>query len=191
MSRRSSLCLAILVLAACASEPATPAPRLASAGSTMTLQDLNGSQIAMPVGLLLTSMDIDRDTQVSRTEVRDGVAESFNASDTDQDGYLSPIEFEDWSRTYLGSEYTTPGRLHFDRDQDARVSLREFATTFDGLHQRLDTDRDGALVRGELLVEIKGLGLDPEAMRAQIEAEIRRNMQGNLREICRRGGRTG
>lgn len=154
----------------------------------MTLQDLNGSHIAMPVGLLLTSLDIDRDMRISLSEVRTGVAKSFEASDTNDDGYLRPIEFEDWARTYLGSQNAMPYRLHFDRDQDSRVSLPEFTTTFDGIRKRLDTDRDEVLVRAELLVEIDGLGIDPAAMRAEIEAEMRRNMQGRIREICRGGG---
>jgi hypothetical protein len=181
--------LAVLTLTACASQPEPPAPRLASNGSMRTLQDLNGSRIAMPVGLFLTSMDLDRDTRVSRAEVSGGAAETFDASDANNDGYLRPIEFEAWSRTYLGSEYSTPGRLHFDHDQDGRVSRGEFAATFDEIQRQLDSDRDGALTRAELLVEVNGAGIDPGAIRAQIEAELRRNMPGRAREMCRRGGR--
>lgn len=187
MTRKIFSLLAVLSLTACASQPEPSAP--ASNGSTRTLQDLNGSRIAMPVGLFLTSMDLDRDTRVSRTEIRDGAAESFDASDTNGDGHLRPIEFEAWSLTYLGSEYSTPGRLQFDHDQDGRVSRSEFTATFDEVVRRLDTNRDGTLTRAELLVEVNGAGMDPGAIRAQIEAEMRRNMQGRVREMCRRGGR--
>lgn len=189
MPRKSFLLIALLALTACAGQPETPAPRLASGGSTKTLKDLNGSRIAMPVGLFLTAMDFDRDTRISRTEVRDGAAESFHAADTNSDGFLRSIEFTDWSRTQLGSEYTTPGQMQFDHDQDGRVSLSEFTATFDAIHQRLDTNKDGALVRSELLVEINGMGFDPESMRAQMEAEMRQKMQGKVREMCQRGGR--
>ena len=189
MTRKIFSLLAVLTLTACASQPEPPAPRLASNGSMRTLQDLNGSRIAMPVGLFLTSMDLDRDTRVSRTEVSGGAAESFDASDANNDGYLRPIEFEAWSRTYLGSEYSMPGRLQFDHDQDGRVSRDEFTGTFGEIQRRLDSDGDGALIRAELLVEINGVGMDPGAIRAQIEAEMRRNMQGRVREMCRRGGR--
>jgi hypothetical protein len=181
--------LAILTLTACASQPEPSAPRLASNGPTRTLQDLNGSRIAMPVGLFLTSLDIDRDARTSRTEVSDGAAESFDASDGNTDGYLRAIEFVAWSRTYLGSEYSMPGRLQFDHDQDGRVSRGEFTATFDEIQRRLDSDRDGALTRAELLVEVSGAGMDPGAIRAQIEAEMRRTMQGRVREMCRGGGR--
>lgn len=180
--------LTVLLLTACASQTDASTPGPASGRTKMTLQDLNGSQVAMPIGLLLTSLDSDRDLRVTRNEIREGVAASFDASDTNVDGFLSPIESEDWSQTFLGSEKAIPQRLHFDRDQDARVSLREFTTTFDEIWQRLDTDQDEALVRAELLVEINGLGIDPLAMRAEMEAEMRRNMQGRIRDICRGGG---
>ena len=154
----------------------------------MTLRDLNGSQIAMPVGLFLTSLDTNHDIQVSRAEVNEGVVASFVAGDKDGNEQLSPIEFEDWSRTYLGSINAVPYRLHFDRDQDARISLSEFTMTFEDIRQRLDTDRDGMLARAELLVEVAGLGIDPAAMRAEMQAEMRQSMQGRIKEICR-GGR--
>lgn len=144
----------------------------------------------MPMGLLLTSLDVDRDTRVSRAEVREGVAEGFVASDTNGDGFLSPLEFQDWSRTYLGSDFPIPGRLHFDRDQDGRISMGEFTITFEGIQQRLDVNEDGALVRAELLTEISGLGMDPEAVRAQIEAEMRQTVEARVREICQRGARS-
>jgi hypothetical protein len=189
MTRKIFPLLAAITLSACASQPEPSAPRLASDGPTRTLQDLNGSRIAMPVGLFLTSLDLDRDTRVSRTEVSDGAAESFDASDGNSDGYLRAIEFVAWSQTYLGSEYSMPGRLQFDHDQDGRVSRSEFTTTFDEVVRRLDNDRDGTLSRTELLVEVSGTGMDPGAIRAQIEAEMRRTMQGRVREMCRRGGR--
>jgi Ca2+-binding EF-hand superfamily protein len=154
-----------------------------------TLQDLNGARIALPVGLVLASMDTDRDTRVSSAEIRDGAAESFQAGDTNADGYLRSIEFGDWSLTYLGSEYTTPGLLHFDNDMDGRVSRSEFITAFEKIQQRMDANRDGALARAELLVEVNGAGVDPEAIRAQMEAEIRGKMQGKVRDMCQRGGR--
>lgn len=188
MTRKSLNFMAVLALTACASQTEISTPSLGSHNSTMTLQDLNGSQIAMPVGLLLTSLDTDRDMRISRLEVLEGVTEGFAASDTDGNDYLSPIEFEAWSRTYLGSVNAMPYRLHFDRDQDAKVSLREFTVTFDDIRQRLDTNQDEALVRAELLIEIDGLGIDPIAMRAEVEAEMRRQMRGRIREVCRGGG---
>ena len=145
----------------------------------------------MPVGLFLAGLDADRDTRVSQTEIRDSAAESFAKSDTDGNGHLSPIEFSNWSRTNFGTEESVPGRLHFDLDQDGRISLSEFETTLDQIFQRLDTNRDGALDRVELLVQIDGMGIDPQAVRAQIEAEIRQEMQSKVRDMCRRGGRSG
>lgn len=191
MTRTTSYLLSVIALAACTSPPETPSPRPVSAAPTRTLQDLNGSQIVMPVGLFLAGLDVDRDTRISRTEIRDGAAESFAKSDTDESAHLSPIEFSDWSRTNLGTDESVPSRLHFDLDQDGRISLSEFDTTFDQIFQRLDANRDGTLERAELLVQIDGAGIDKQAARAQIEAEIRQEMQNKVREMCRRGGRSG
>jgi len=145
----------------------------------------------LPLGLFLTGLDVDRDTRISRTEIRDGAAESFAKSDTDESAHLSPIEFSNWSQTNFGTEESVPGRLHFDLDQDGLISLSEFDATFDLIFQRLDTNRDGALERVELLVQVDGTGIDQQAVRAQIEAEIRQEMQNKVRDMCRRGGRSG
>jgi hypothetical protein len=189
MSRTSAILVAALALTACASQPETPAPMRGPAGATKTLQDLNGSRIAMPLGLFLAGLDTDRDARVTRTEIQDGAAESFKAGDADGNGYLSPIEFEDWSRVNLGTASAVPGLLQFDRDQDTSISLIEFTATLGEIQKRMDTNRDGELDRAELLVQINGLGVDPQAMRAQIEADIRRSMEGRVREMCQRGAR--
>jgi hypothetical protein len=191
VTRKTSFFLAIMAVTACVSSPETLSPRPVSAAPTRTLQDLNGSQIVMPVGLFLAGLDIDRDTRISRTEIRDGAAESFARSDTDESAHLSPIEFSNWSQTNFGTEESVPGRLHFDLDQDGLISLSEFDATFDLIFQRLDTNRDGALERVELLVQVDGTGIDQQAVRAQIEAEIRQEMQNKVRDMCRRGGRSG
>ena len=191
MTRKTSIALAVLALTSCVSSPESPSSRPVSASPTRTLQDLNGSQIVLPLGLFLTGLDVDRDTRISRTEIRDGAAESFAKSDTDESAHLSPIEFSNWSQTNFGTEESVPGRLHFDLDQDGLISLSEFDATFDLIFQRLDTNRDGALERVELLVQVDGTGIDQQAVRAQIEAEIRQEMQNKVRDMCRRGGRSG
>ena len=191
MRHKTSFALAVLTLTACAGAPETTSPRPVSASPTRTLQDLNGSQIVMPVGLFLVGLDVDRDTRISRTEIRVAAAESFAKSDTDESAHLSPIEFSNWSQINFGTEESVPGRLHFDLDQDGRISVSEFDTTFDQIFQRLDKNRDGAIERVELLVQIDGTGIDKQAVRAQIEAEIRQEMQNKVRDMCRRGGRSG
>lgn len=181
--------LAALLISSCAGQTQTAGAPPALGGRSRTLQDLEGARVAMPIGLLLAGMDTNRDWRLSRSEVLEGAAESFKASDKDSDAFLSPIEFLDWQRNYLGYEYATPGRLQFDLSQDARISALEFTTVFEGIHQRLDVDQNGRLARAELLVEINGLGIDPAAIRAQIENEVRQKAEGRIRELCRRGGR--
>ncbi len=145
----------------------------------------------MPLGLFLAGLDVDRDTRISHAEMLDSATESFANSDADGSAHLSPIEFADWSRTNFGTEESVPGRLHFDRDLDGRISLSEFNTTFDEIFLRLDANQDGMLNRTELLVKIDGTGIDTQAVRSQIESEIRQEMQNKVSEMCRRGGRRG
>ena len=179
---RTFIVSSTLFATACASQlsPQTvPEP----SGGTRTLQDINGSQIATPVGLFLTSLDGDRDTALSTEEMAAGLNAAFAAGDGDQNGALSAIEFEAWSERFLGARHTTPTRLHFDHDQDTSISQDEFRRTFDAIQQRLDRNGNGELQRAELLVTIDGAGVNPDAMRQQMEAEMRRKMQ----EMCRRG----
>lgn len=189
MSLKPSLFIAMIAATAFSAQSVSSSPSLMLSGAKKTLYELNGMRIAMPVGLFLSSVDTDRNTQITRAEVLAGLAESFKASDTNKDGFLRPIEFEEWSRTYLGSTNTTLGPLQFDQDQDGRIALKEFNATFDEIQTRLDQDKDGALARSELLVEINGMGVDQAAIRSQIEGEIRDKMQGRMREMCQRARR--
>lgn len=178
------VCGVCVALTACTSQPASQ-PISSANSAKRTLQELNGSKVATPLGLFLTSLDTDRDTAVSPGELNTGVELAFKAGDLDGSGSISPIEFADWSVAYLGSNYTTPSRLQFDRNQDSSVSPDEFAKTFSAIFHRLDSDQSGSVQRSELLVQIEGVGLDPLAMQAQMESEMRSKMQ----QMCRRGGR--
>ena len=178
------ICGACVALTACTSQPSSQ-PLSSASGAKRTLQELNGSKVATPVGLFFTSLDTDRDTAISPAELSAGVELAFQAGDRDGSGSITPIEFADWSIAYLGSNYTTPSRLQFDKNQDSSVSRDEFSTTFSAIYQRLDSDLSGSVQRSELLVQIEGAGIDPLAMRAQMESELRSKMQ----QMCRSGGR--
>ena len=176
------VCTAILLIG-CSTQPRSePAP----SNSLLSLSDLRGSSVVAPVGLFVNSMDSNRDAIIDEAEFNTGVRESFLAGDLDSDGEISPIEFTAWSIANLGSEYSTPGRLHFDHDQNSAVSSQEFERTLAGIYTRLDRDRSGAIHRSELLVQMNGIGMDPSVMRAEMEAQMRSKMQ----QLCRRSGRT-
>ncbi len=143
---------------------------------------VQGGRIAPPAGVLLAGMDRNFDARVSQEEIREAAALVFAAGDADADGALSGIEFTAWSERFLGDPYAVPGRLRFDHDQNGAVSQDEFALTFAAIGDRFDTNGDGEIARSELLVTVEGADIDADAMREQMQAEMRRR----VREICRR-----
>ena len=184
MKTKAAMLFACLLVGACASEPKTRSSEVSPKGSTRTLKDLKNSQIATPVGLIFASMDSNHDAVISREEMTTDLTVYFAAADGNGNGSLSPIEFGDWSETFLGARHTVPSNLHFDHDQNSNITLDEFLTTFDAISQRLDKDRDSNLSRGELLFTISGSGFDQAAIQREMEAKMRQKM----RELCR-GGR--
>ncbi|MGX6647464.1 EF-hand domain-containing protein [Maricaulaceae bacterium MS644] len=138
------------------------------------------TQIAPPVGLMFAGLDQDLDGIISAEEISAAAPVMFTASDSNSDGVLTGIEFSQWSERHLGAAHTNPGRFRFDHDQNGRITLIEFETTFDGLRDHFDQNRDGALERTELLVTLNPP--DMAAMQAQMQSQMMRRAQ----EMCRR-----
>jgi hypothetical protein len=61
------------------------------------------------------------------------------------------LELSRWSVRWLGHQGARPGRFDFDSDGDDRITRAEFAAELARQFDRLDADRDGALVRSELI----------------------------------------
>lgn len=135
----------LLTLALAAAAVAQPAPPPGPPGGTLV-----GRSVA-PAGVLIAGFDGDGDARTSRDELRAGTARSFGLADLDRNGRLSLIELSNWSTTWLGDASALPGRFDFDRDADDFVSSAEFAAELDRRFVRYDADKDGFVVRGELL----------------------------------------
>jgi len=169
----SGILAAGLMTASCAGgssgEPSGPAMALSA-----------GAQIAPPVGLIFAGLDQDLDAVIRADEISAAVPAMFTASDANGDGVLTAIEFSQWSERHLGASHTTPGRFRFDHDQNGRITLTEFATTFDMLRERFDRNEDAVLDRAELLVTLN----PPDT--ASMQAEMQSQMMRRAREMCRR-----
>lgn len=107
---------------------------------------------ATPVAVMIAGFDGDGDARVTRAEFDAGVARSFKAGDRNGDGLISLLELGPWSETWLGNAYALPGQFDLDSDGDDKVSPEEFRAEFGRRFDALDKDRDGVLVRSELIV---------------------------------------
>lgn len=138
------LVMALLATAAVA-QPAKPSNAPPPLGST-----INGRSVA-PVGVLIAGFDADGDARTTRDELRAGTTRSFALADGNSDGKLGLIELSSWAAVWLGDVSALPGRFDFDRDADDSISAVEFAAELDRRFTRYDDDKDGVVVRGELL----------------------------------------
>ncbi|HVJ01007.1 MAG TPA: EF-hand domain-containing protein [Sphingomonas sp.] len=107
--------------------------------------------IAEPVAMMIAAFDADGDARVTRAEFDAGLRRSFDSVDTAHKGSLGYIAFSDWSERWMGDRNTLPSPFETDRDGDNQVSFAELAQRFDLLFQRFDADKDGVIVRRELL----------------------------------------
>jgi Ca2+-binding EF-hand superfamily protein len=146
--------LALLLLAAQNPLPYRPA------GATI---------VAEPAALLLAGFDRDGDARVTRKECIDGAA----ALAKDWTNGIGYIAFADWAERYLGDRNVNPSALEVDRNGDGRITTTEFGDRIDAIFVRLDTDKDGALTRAELL-SIRRSTFDDRPDRRNREQQQRR-----------------
>lgn len=107
--------------------------------------------IAEPVAMMIAAFDSDGDARVTRPEFDAGLRRSFDSVDTAGKGSVGYIGFSDWSERWMGDRNTLPSPFETDRDGDNQISFDELAQRFALLFARFDADKDGVLVRRELL----------------------------------------
>jgi hypothetical protein len=122
--------------------------------------------MAEPVAVMIAAFDADGDARVTRAEFDAGLRRSFDSVDTAKSGSLGYIGFSDWSERWLGDRNTLPSPFETDRDGDNRITFAELAGRFDLLFTRFDTDKDGAIVRRELMT-VRSPTFDPRGGRGR------------------------
>lgn len=133
--------------AAAQERPAAPPVPALPAGP----QQPAATVIAEPVAMMIAAFDSDGDARVTRAEFDAGLRRSFDSIDTAGKGSIGYIGFSDWSERWMGDRNTLPSPFETDRDGDNQVSFDELAQRFALLFARFDADKDGVLVRRELL----------------------------------------
>lgn len=106
--------------------------------------------IAEPVAMAIAGFDRDGDAVVTRTEFDAGVARGFESVAKGQ-ATIGYIAFGDWAERWLGNRNALPSPFEVDQDGDSRVTLVELRARFELFFQRFDRDKDGNILRSELL----------------------------------------
>lgn len=106
---------------------------------------------AEPAAMLVAACDGDRDARVTRPELDTCLARSFAGAEGSTTGKIGYIAYADWSLKWLGDRNALPSPFEVDRDGDNAITLAELQARFAQFFLRFDRNRDGVLVREELL----------------------------------------
>lgn len=144
------LVLAAIGLAApCLAQQRAPAPPEAALAPAE--RPPAATIMAEPVALFLAGCDADGDGRTTRDEARACTARGYAAIDTGNKGSIGYIQFSDWSERWLGDRNALPSPYETDTDNDNRITATELDAVILRIFTRLDRDKDGVLVRAEML----------------------------------------
>lgn len=101
--------------------------------------------------MMYGDFDADHDYQVSVAEIEAGITTEFARADSNNDGSLGPIEYQNWANAVLGGGMTPPYRLDFDRNVDNLISREEFRNEILARGREYDSDENGLISRGEFV----------------------------------------
>lgn len=156
----------VLTAPAPAQRPSEPPPPPARVPPIT--QPPSATIMAEPVALFLAATDADGDARVSRAEAQAGTARSFATVETTTPGSIGYIGLSEWAERWLGDRNALPSAYQTDSDGDSRITLAELTAQIDRTFTRLDRDRDGFLVRSELLtLDSPRSGLNDPALRSR------------------------
>ncbi|MET4595936.1 hypothetical protein ACVKSY_002623 [Sphingomonas sp. PvP107] len=122
--------------------PAAPAAGGAQPPSTI---------FAEPAALFIAACDGENDARVTQPELNACLARSFATAEGASTGKIGYISYADWSLKWLGDRNALPSPFEVDRDGDNAITLVELQARFAQFFSRFDRNRDGVLVREELL----------------------------------------
>lgn len=141
-----------LILAALIATPAAaqtvPQPSPVSAGPPQPAANL----LAEPVALMIAAFDSDGDAKVTRAEFDAGLRHAFDSADPQHSGSVGYLRFSDWAEQWLGNRNALPSPFEVDTDGDNHITFAELAARFDLFFTRFDANKDGVLVRSELVL---------------------------------------
>jgi hypothetical protein len=129
---------------------------LAALAACATTPNRNNSQEPIHAllsgdALMFVSFDTNGDLVVSHDEMEAGITREFQRADTNHDGELQPIEFQNWANSVLGGPQVGPYRLDFDRNVDNVITREEFQHEIEARFGDYDADDSQTLTRSEFV----------------------------------------
>ncbi len=112
--------------------------------------------------LVYASGDANGDLRIDAAERDAAIAREWARADGNNDGALTPIEFQEWVTAALGGSNAPPYRLDFDRNVDNSITREEFETELRSRFDDYDANDDGVVVRAEFIRETN---LRPQTVR--------------------------
>ena len=156
---RTTVLIAALLLAACASGP-PHGGHGRGPGGRLGLRDASDyarfttpqrrTVSAAPDALLFAGFDKNTDLIISPDEITEGIRREFARADQNHDGLINLTEFNTWRDLAMGGPYG-PSRTDFDTDDNEHISAQEFADEIRLRAQQYDANGDGVIDHGELL----------------------------------------
>lgn len=142
----------VLSLAACASNP-----RGGPGGQGMRIQQT--AEVA-PEGLIFVEFDANRDRVVSAAELSAGLEADWTQASKGA-ASIGHIDLRAWLVSVLGSDEFDFGPVGFDTNLDSVITKAEFINALTQRFNGLDTDKNGAVSRAELVRQVQSLGRGP------------------------------
>lgn len=142
--------LAALSLAACASNPR------GGPGGPGGLRIEQSASIA-PEALIFLEFDTDHDRAISNSELRAGLEADWTQASKGA-ASIGHIDLRAWLVSVLGSDEFDFGPVGFDTNLDSTITKAEFTAALTQRFTVLDTDKNGALSRAELIRRVESLG---------------------------------
>lgn len=133
----------------------------------------------LPAGGLLLSFDSNADGEISDVEIDVGIPRAFAAADGDGDGFVTPLEQQEWANGLPTRDDSLANPARFDPNLDRRASLEEFEQVIRQIASVYREQNEGALT-------IAGLAA-PEPDRSARRDRQRPQPEGN-RPPRREGG---
>ncbi len=160
----------ISFLSACSTNGDEPASERGAGAQGGKVQRIIGSGLVTnPAGLFLATLDQNGDQIVTDTELDAALKDHWQTADTNADGTLSSMEFEEWALLAMGSRETLPNRLSFDTDLSGQISVVEFEIGWEQEYAAFDANQDRTLSRNELLARLpRRPARMPSSMRGQM-----------------------